>query len=37
LKLIELRVVAFAQFAKNSEKTFAALWKLSTKDIFLVA
>jgi len=32
LKLSELRVVAFAQFATKSEKTFVAMWKLSTKN-----
>jgi len=30
LKLSELRVVAFAQFAKKSEKTIVTLWILST-------
>jgi len=37
LKLSELRVVAFAQFAKKSEKTNVNLWILSTKNLFLVA
>jgi len=39
LKLSELglRVVAFAQFAKKSEKTVVALWILRTKNLFLVA
>jgi len=32
LKLSELRVVAFAQFAKNSEKTIVTLWILRTKN-----
>jgi len=34
LKLSELRVVAFAKFAKESEKTIATLWMLSTKTYF---
>jgi len=33
LKLSELRVVAFAQFAKKSEKTIVTLWILSTKKL----
>ena len=37
LKISELRVVAFAQFAKKSEKTIAALWILSAKNLFLTA
>jgi len=37
LELSELRVVAFAQFAKKSEKTIVTLWILSTKNLFLVA
>jgi len=37
LRLSELRVVAFAQFAKNSEKTVVTLWILSTKNLFFVA
>jgi len=30
-KLSELRVVAFTKFAKESEKTIATFWLLSTK------
>jgi len=30
-------VVAFPQFAKNSEKTIVILWILSTKTLFLTA
>jgi len=30
-------VVAFAQFAKKSEKTIVTLWILRTKNVFLVA
>jgi len=37
LKLSELRVVAFTQFAKESEKTVATLWILSTKNVLLTA
>jgi len=37
LKLSELRVVAFAQFAKKSEKTIVTWWILRTKNLFLVA
>jgi len=37
LKLGELRVVVFAQFAKKSEKTIVTLWILSTKNLFLTA
>ena len=37
LKLRELRMVAFAQFAKKSEKTVVTLWILSTKNLFFVA
>jgi len=37
LKLSELRLVAFAQFAKKSGKTIVTLWILSTKNLFLVA
>jgi len=37
LKLSELRLVAFAQLAKQSEKTVVTLWILSTKNLFLVA
>jgi len=37
LKLSELCVVAFAQFAKESEKTIVTLWILSTKNLFLTA
>jgi len=33
LKLSELRVVAFAQFAKKNEKTIVTLWTLSTKNV----
>jgi len=32
--LSELRVVAFAQFAKKSEKTGVTLWVLSAKNLF---
>jgi len=34
MKLSELRVVAFVQFAKKSEKTVVTLWILSTKTYF---
>ena len=37
LKLSELRMVAFAQFPKKSEKTIVTLRIFSTKNIFLVA
>jgi len=37
LKLSELRVVAFAKFAKEGEKTIVTLWILSTKNLFLTA
>jgi len=37
LKLRELRMVAFARFAKDSEKTIVTLWILSTKNLFLTA
>jgi len=37
LKMSELRVVAFAQFAKKSEKIIATLWILSAKNLFLTA
>jgi len=37
LKLSELRVVAFAQFARKSERIIATLWILSTKNLFLTA
>jgi len=37
LKLSDLRVVAFAQFAKKSEKTIVTLWILSAKNLFIVA
>jgi len=37
LKLSELRVVAFAQFARKSEKIIATLSILSTKNVFLTA
>ena len=37
LKLSELRMVAFAQFPKKSEKTIVTLPILRTKNIFLVA
>jgi len=37
LRLSELRVVAFAQFAKKSEKTVVTLWDLSPKNLFFVA
>jgi len=37
LKLRELRVVAFAQFAKKSENTIVTLWILHTKNLFLEA
>jgi len=30
----ELRVVAFAQFARKSEKTIVTLWILNTKNVF---
>jgi len=36
LKLSELHVVAFPQFAKKSEKTVVTLWILRTKHLFLV-
>jgi len=35
--LSELRVFAFAQFTKKSEKTIVALWILRTKNVFIVA
>jgi len=37
LKLVELPVVAFAQFANKSERTIVTLWILITKKLFLVA
>jgi len=37
LKLSELRVVAFAQFTRKSEKTNVTLWILSTKNLLLTA
>jgi len=37
LELSELRVVAFAQFAKKSEKTIVTLGILRSKNLFLVA
>ena len=37
LKLNELRVVAFAKFAKESEKTIVTLWILCSKNVFLTA
>jgi len=37
LKLSELRVVAFAQFANKSERIIVTLWILSTKNLFLTA
>jgi len=37
LKLGEVSVVAFAQFANRSEKTIVTLWILSTKHLFLTA
>jgi len=37
LKLSELRVVAFALFAKKSAKTIVTLWILSTRSVFLAA
>jgi len=37
LKLRELRVVAFVQFAKKSEKTVVTLWILNTKNLFFIA
>jgi len=35
LKLSDLRVVAFAQFARKTEKIIVTLWILSTKNFFL--
>jgi len=37
LKLSELHVVAFAQFAKKSEKVIVTLWTLFTKNLVLTA
>jgi len=37
LKLSELPVVVFAQFAKKSERTIVNLLILSTKNVFLTA
>jgi len=37
LKPSKLRVVAFAQFTKKSEKLFVTLWILSIKNLFLTA
>jgi len=37
LKLSELRVVAFAQLARKSEKTIVTLCILSTKNLLLTA
>jgi len=37
LKLNELHVVAFAQFAKKSEKVIVTLWTLCTKTLVLTA
>jgi len=37
LKVSELHVVAFAQFAKKNEKIVVTLWILSTKNLFLIA
>jgi len=33
----ELRVVAFAQFAKKTEKIIVILWILGAKNVFLTA
>jgi len=37
LKVSELRVAAFAQFGRKSEKIIVTIWILSTKNVFPTA